>query len=147
MRLTEALDIILKRASVGEPDEPQRIVEGHLRHLHKKEEGTTDGRKTVEGQIHSYVEYHHTNLYDIGVAYNEDRVWVCLDGVSLFRAKAVGGKLLSEYHPRDKQYRWGAGLKGTSHKERIAVCKRDQEEFDQMKKELEELRNEALSGD
>jgi hypothetical protein len=136
MKLTDAIEQVL-----GQVDqcEATRIVAGHLRHLRRKEEGTDDGNRSVKGTVHSYVEYHHDIDGDIGVAYNEDRVWVCIDGVSLFRAQAVGGKLLSEYHPRDKQYRWQAALKGTSHSEQVEVCKRDQAEFDQMKKQLEEL--------
>lgn len=35
-----------------------------------------------------YQEHHfHTNLLDVGVAWDSTRVWVCLNGIALLRAK------------------------------------------------------------
>lgn len=46
-----------------------------------------------------YEEYHFQNIEDVGVAWDRDRVWVCINGVSLFRAKVIGGKLFVQYTP------------------------------------------------
>lgn len=35
-------------------------------------------------------EYHIQNVGDVGIAWNENRVWVCINGQSVFRAKVVG---------------------------------------------------------
>jgi hypothetical protein len=37
------------------------------------------------------IEKHWQNVYDVGIAYDRDsnRIWVCIDGVCLFRAKLV----------------------------------------------------------
>jgi hypothetical protein len=70
---------------------------GHLKQLIKREEGKKDTELT---EVQVYQEYHHQNVGDIGVAFNEDRVWVCLDGVALFRAKAMGRQMFTEYYRR-----------------------------------------------
>ena len=50
-----------------------------------------------------YQEHHFQNPEDVGVAWNHDRVWVCLNGASLLRAKVVGGRLFVEfYRPQDE---------------------------------------------
>lgn len=46
-----------------------------------------------------YVEQHWQNIEDIGVAFTDDRVWVCMNGRSLLRAKLWGGKLYIEFTP------------------------------------------------
>ncbi len=145
MRLTDAIKAILDRS--GERDEACRIVEGHLRHLRKKEEGTNDGYIIPEGEVHTYVEYHYLPGIDFGLAYNEDSVWVCMDSVGLFRARAQGDKIFSEYHPISKEYKWQATLKGTSHEQQVEYSKRLEEEHakvkaerDDLKRQLEELK-------
>lgn len=40
---------------------------------------------------------HHFKGEDIGVAWTNKRVWVCLDGQSIFRAKLFNGKLMIEF--------------------------------------------------
>ncbi len=144
MRLTEALERLLTNENCT--DESLRIVEGHLRHLVKKEEGTNDGQRTKEGVIHTYVEYHFTPGVDFGLAYNEDKVWVCMDGVSLFRAQAVGDKLFSQYHATHRQYKWVKKLKGTNQEQQVehAVSLNDERkrliaECRELKKRVEEL--------
>ena len=52
----------------------------------------------VEGPIHEYEERHYSeNVEDIGVAFDGTHIWVCLNGLSLLRAKVFQGKLLIEY--------------------------------------------------
>lgn len=46
-----------------------------------------------------YEEHHFQNVEDIGIAWDGRRVWVCLNGQSLFRAKIINGALFTEYHP------------------------------------------------
>ena len=46
-----------------------------------------------------YEEHHWQKVEDVGVAWNENRVWVCLNGGALFRAKVMGGKLWVEFTP------------------------------------------------
>jgi hypothetical protein len=70
---------------------------GHLKQLIKREEGRKDTELT---EVQVYQEHHHQNVCDIGVAFNENRVWVCLDGVSLFRAMAAGKQMFTEYYGR-----------------------------------------------
>ncbi len=145
MKLTEAIENILSR--VDTRDEACRIVEGHLRHLKEREEGTNDGYDTIEGKVHAYVEYHYTPNIDFGLAYNEDSVWVCMDGVGLFRAKADGDKLFSAYHPVSREYTWQATLKGTAHEQQALFSQQEEnrlkqltEERDSLKRQLEELK-------
>ncbi len=105
MKLSDALLIVLDSGGPGvcvldcsaELHEARRVMKGHLKQLIKREEGRKDTELT---EVQVYQEYHHQNVDDIGVAFNEDRVWVCLDGVSLFRAKAYQGRMLTEYHGR-----------------------------------------------
>lgn len=50
-----------------------------------------------------YVEQHwNKGLVDVGVAYTDDRVWVCLNGRSLLRAKLWDGKLQIEFTPPEE---------------------------------------------
>ncbi len=137
MKLTDAIESVLGGTYT---DEARRIVEGHLRHLKQKEEDTNDGYVTIEGQVHAYVEYHFTPGGDFGLAYNENRVWVCMDGVSLFRAEAVGDKLFSEYHPTTKQYKWRKRLKGTSHDQQVEFARSLNDERKKLIAERNDLR-------
>lgn len=141
MKLTEALSKILELSE--NRDEACRIVEGHLRHLIKKEEGTHDEIRSKPGVKHAYVEYHYLPGIDFGLAYNDSRVWVCMDGVGLFRAEAVGDRLLSEYHPKDTEYMWQGTLKGTSHKQQALFSKQEADRLKRITKECEELRKQV----
>jgi hypothetical protein len=80
--------------------EARRLMGGHLKQLVKREQGRTDSELT---EVQVYQEFHHQNVGDVGVAFNEDRVWMCLNGVALFRAKAVGHKMFTEYYDPGKQ--------------------------------------------
>ena len=103
MKLSDALEIMLGSKEVctlycsAEIHEARRLMIGHHKQLIKREEGRQDSELT---KVQVYQEYHHQDVKDIGVAFNENRVWVCLDGVSLFRAKAMGTKMFTEYYPR-----------------------------------------------
>jgi hypothetical protein len=46
-----------------------------------------------------YQEHHFSGAHDVGVAWNSNRVWVCLDGIALLRAKMMGQRLFIEYYP------------------------------------------------
>jgi len=47
-----------------------------------------------------YEEHHFQNIEDVGVAWNGNRVWVCINGQSLLRAKVVDNELYIEFYPR-----------------------------------------------
>ena len=49
-------------------------------------------------------EPHFQDVKDIGVAWEKstNRVWVCLNGISLLRVKFVGKEMLVEYTPPQK---------------------------------------------
>jgi hypothetical protein len=98
MKLSSALEIVMNGMHhSGDFYEAHRLMVGHLKQLKKREEGRKDTELT---EVQVYQEHHHQNIKDVGVAFNEDRVWVCLDGVSLFRAKAVGTHMFTEYYGR-----------------------------------------------
>ena len=141
MKLTEAIENILSRLDTR--DEACRIVEGHLRHLINKEEGTHDELRSKDGVVHAYVEYHYLPGVDFGLAYNDSRVWVCMDGVGLFRAEAVGDKLISEYHPIGTQYAWQRTLKGTSHKQQAMFSQQEEDRIKWLKEECDSLRKQV----
>jgi hypothetical protein len=82
--------------------EARRLMGGHLKQLVKREQGRTDSELT---EVQVYQEFHHQNVGDVGVAFNEDRVWMCLNGVALFRAKAVGHKMFTEYYEPDSSFK------------------------------------------
>ena len=42
---------------------------------------------------------HHFPCADVGIAWNGNRVWVCLDGQALLRAKMMGDKLFVTFSP------------------------------------------------
>lgn len=50
-----------------------------------------------------YQEHHFQNVEDVGVAWNDNRVWVCFNGTSVFRAKVMAGKLFVEFHPPEEK--------------------------------------------
>ncbi len=45
-----------------------------------------------------YEEHHLKPELVAGIAWNHDRVWFCVDGLAVFRAKVVDGKLVPEYN-------------------------------------------------
>lgn len=47
-----------------------------------------------------YQEHHcRDDLHDVGVAFDHNRVWVCVNGQSVFRAKVMpGGSLFVEFY-------------------------------------------------
>ena len=47
--------------------------------------------------IAPYQEHHFQRVQDVGVAWNNNRVWVCLNGVALLRAKVIDGKFFVSY--------------------------------------------------
>ena len=45
------------------------------------------------------IEHHFQNVDDVGVAWTYNRVWVCINGQSVFRAKVKpDGTLMTEFH-------------------------------------------------
>lgn len=50
-----------------------------------------------------YEEHHFQDVEDVGVAFNYDRIWVCLNGVALLRAKWIDGKLFVEFNKPIKE--------------------------------------------
>jgi hypothetical protein len=104
MKLSEALGILLN-PSISTPNESmyeaRRLMGGHLKQLVKREQGRTDSELS---EVNIYQEFHHQNIADVGVAFNENRVWMCLNGVALFRAKAMGNQMFTEYYdPESKR--------------------------------------------
>ena len=49
-------------------------------------------------ELRPYEEHHFEKVEDVGVAFNHDRIWVCLNGVALLRAKWIGTRLFVEYY-------------------------------------------------
>lgn len=55
-----------------------------------------------------YQEYHYQKVEDVGVAFDEKRIWVCLNGGSTLRAKVMSdGQLLVEFYPPDEKLEGG----------------------------------------
>ncbi len=53
---------------------------------------------TVMETQKSYEEHSFsTDLQVVGIAYNHDRVWFCINGLSVMRAKIHEGRLVIEY--------------------------------------------------
>jgi hypothetical protein len=102
MKLSEALFIMLgtEPASKVQVYEARRLMTGHHKQLIKREQGHKDSELT---EVQVYQEYHHQNVADVGVAFNGDRVWMCIDGAALFRAKAAGVEMFTEYYGRVKE--------------------------------------------
>ena len=52
-----------------------------------------------------YMEIHFRDVEDVGIAWNDNRVWVCFNGVAVFRGLAVKGDAMirpciaREYNP------------------------------------------------
>jgi hypothetical protein len=46
-----------------------------------------------------YHEQHVQEVEDVGVAFNHDRIWVCINGQATLRAKVSNGKLYVEWNP------------------------------------------------
>ncbi len=38
-------------------------------------------------ELRKYQEHHYEGMKDVGIAWNTDRIWVCLDGQTLLRIK------------------------------------------------------------
>lgn len=53
--------------------------------------------------IKEYEEHHFKNVQDVGIAFNGDRVWICFDGASIFRAKLWKDKFYISYDPPTKE--------------------------------------------
>ena len=60
-----------------------------------KDEGQVTTKKEVP-KIQKMIE-RHFNAEDVGIAYDANHIWVCVDGVSLFRAKVMGGKFFATF--------------------------------------------------
>lgn len=51
----------------------------------------------------AYEEHHFQNIEDVGVAFDENRIWVCINGQATLRAKLMpNGKLFIEYYKPEK---------------------------------------------
>ncbi len=63
-------------------------------------------------KLRDYEEYHFEDVKDIGVAFDGCRVWVCLNGIALLRAKNFAGGLSVEfYEPEEYKRRKAAAEK------------------------------------
>lgn len=52
--------------------------------------------------IAPYQEHHfNIGIEDVGVAFNNDRIWVCVNGVALLRARVIGDKFFVSYTPEN----------------------------------------------
>lgn len=53
----------------------------------------------MEIKVSPIAEYqeHHVPAEDVGVAWNSNRIWVCVDGVALLRAKIVNGQFIVNF--------------------------------------------------
>ncbi|MGH9429630.1 MAG: hypothetical protein ACRD2L_25370 [Terriglobia bacterium] len=63
-----------------------------------KTEGTGSIAEFFAAEL-EYQEHHFEPQGDVGVAWNNNRLWVCLDGAALFRAKVIDGKLFVSFTP------------------------------------------------
>ena len=52
-------------------------------------------------KFREYEEHHFQNIEDVGVAFDGIRIWVCLNGVALLRAKVFPEGLSVEYYKPD----------------------------------------------
>ena len=50
-------------------------------------------------KIRPYEEHHYSNVKDVGIAFDGQRVWVCIDGVAVLRAKDFPDGLSVEFYP------------------------------------------------
>lgn len=59
--------------------------------------------KITDYVMRPYEEHHFQDTKDVGVAFNHDRIWVCINGAATLRAKVMpDGKLFVEYYkPED----------------------------------------------
>lgn len=57
-----------------------------------------------------YEEHHFQKVEDVGVAWDGRRVWVCLNGVTLFRAKIINGALFTEFYPDAAEFVKAVGI-------------------------------------
>ena len=53
-------------------------------------------------KLRAYEEHHFQNVDDVGVAFDGQRIWVCLNGQALLRAKFFPDGLSVEYHDPTK---------------------------------------------
>ena len=53
-------------------------------------------------KLRKYIEHHKGPVADVGIAWNENRIWVCIDGAATLRAKIFDGELLVEYEGEAK---------------------------------------------
>ena len=58
----------------------------------------TDTERLGAAPIVAYEEHHFQNVEDIGVAFDSKRVWVCINGIALLRAKIFGDRLFVEFY-------------------------------------------------
>lgn len=49
-----------------------------------------------------YEEHHYQGVEDVGIAFNHDRVWVCINGAATLRAMWRCGELFVEFTPPKK---------------------------------------------
>lgn len=99
MKLSEALFIMLgtEPSSKVQVYEARRLMQGHHKQLIKREQGHKDSELS---DVQVYQEHHHRDVADVGIAFDDNRIWVCLDGAALFRAKAQGVQMFTEYYGR-----------------------------------------------
>ena len=55
--------------------------------------------------LKKYEEHHFATVEDVGIAFNHDRIWVCINGVATLRAKIMNGALFIEYYKPDLEER------------------------------------------
>ncbi|KKN65190.1 hypothetical protein LCGC14_0483660 [marine sediment metagenome] len=72
----------------------------------KEEEGVVEAVSlTKDDMAEHYIPYEEHQFADglivVGMAWSHDRVWFCINGLSVFRAKVVRGRLVPEYNKPD----------------------------------------------
>lgn len=55
--------------------------------------------------LKEYEEHHFAAVEDVGIAFNHDRIWVCINGVATLRAKIMNGAIFIEYYKPDLEER------------------------------------------
>lgn len=57
-----------------------------------------------------YTEHHFADVKDVGIAFEAGRVWVCLNGCAVLRAKVMpDGKLSVLYDSKDYEFLYSGG--------------------------------------
>ena len=56
------------------------------------------------GKFAEYTEIHFSVNGDLGVAHNNNRIWICYNGVSILRAKVIDNKFFIELNLPEEEF-------------------------------------------